>query len=322
MPRNGEDMTTPLVLNERLPDPAVKAIDKSFEKYRVPLASVERLSQGFSWAEGPVYFGDARCLLWSDIPNSRIMRWDEETGVTSVYRKPSNYANGNTRDREGRLVTAEHGRRVTRTEYDGRITVLIDRFDGKPLNSPNDIVVKSDDAIWFTDMNAGIIGNWNGELAEQELPQRVYRIDGKTGQAAVMTEGVVQRPNGLAFSPDEKTLYVIESQPGERAIYAFDVIDGVKLTKGRMIVKCAKEETPDGFRVDLDGNLWCGWGMGSAELDGVRIFTPQGHAIGHIELPERCANVCFGGPKRNRLFMAASQSLYALYVNTQGAKGG
>jgi gluconolactonase len=315
-------MTTPFLLNERLPDPAVKAIDKSFEKYRVPLASVERLAQGFSWAEGPVYFGDARCLLWSDIPNSRIMRWDEETGVTGIYRKPSNYANGNTRDRQGRLVTAEHGRRVTRTEYDGRITVLIDRFEGKPLNSPNDVVVKSDDSIWFTDMNAGIIGNWNGEMAEQELPMRVYRIDGKTGQAAVMTEGVVQRPNGLAFSPDEKTLYVVESQFGERAIYAFDVVDGVKLVNGRMIVKCTKEETPDGFRVDIDGNLWCGWGMGSAALDGVRIFTPQGQPIGHIELPERCANVCFGGPKRNRLFMAASHSLYAIYVNTQGAKGG
>jgi gluconolactonase len=315
-------MTTPFLLNERLPDPAVKAIDKSFEKYRVPLASVERLAQGFSWAEGPVYFGDARCLLWSDIPNSRIMRWDEETGVTGIYRKPSNYANGNTRDRQGRLVTAEHGRRVTRTEYDGRITVLSDRFEGKPLNSPNDVVVKSDDSIWFTDMNAGIIGNWNGEMAEQELPMRVYRIDGKTGQAAVMTEGVVQRPNGLAFSPDEKTLYVIESQFGERAIYAFDVVDGVKLANGRMIVKCTKEETPDGFRVDIDGNLWCGWGMGSAALDGVRIFTPQGQPIGHIELPERCANVCFGGPKRNRLFMAASHSLYAIYVNTQGAKGG
>ncbi|MBN8935610.1 MAG: SMP-30/gluconolactonase/LRE family protein [Rhizobiales bacterium] len=315
-------MTTPFLLNERLPDPAVKAIDKSFEKYRVPLASVERLAQGFSWAEGPVYFGDARCLLWSDIPNSRIMRWDEETGVTGIYRKPSNYANGNTRDRQGRLVTAEHGRRVTRTEYDGRITVLSDRFEGKPLNSPNDVVVKSDDSIWFTDMNAGIIGNWNGEMAEQELPMRVYRIDGKTGQAAVMTEGVVQRPNGLAFSPDEKTLYVVESQFGERAIYAFDVVDGVKLANGRMIVKCTKEETPDGFRVDIDGNLWCGWGMGSAALDGVRIFTPQGQPIGHIELPERCANVCFGGPKRNRLFMAASHSLYAIYVNTQGAKGG
>jgi len=313
--------TAPLVLNERLPDSAVKILDKSFEKYRVLLASVERLSQGYSWAEGPVYFGDARCLLWSDIPNNRIMRWDEGTGATSVYRKPSNYANGNTRDRQGRLVTAEHGRRITRTEYDGRITVLIDRFEGKRLSSPNDLVVKSDDSIWFTDMTAGIDGNWNGEIGEQELPQRVYRIDGKTGQATVVSDGLIRRPNGLAFTPDEKKLYVIESQPGERAIYVFDV-NGAKLNNGRVLIKCTKEETPDGFRVDIDGNLWCGWGMGTAELDGVRIFNPAGQPIGHIALPERCANVCFGGQKGNRLFMAATHSLYALYVNTLGAPGG
>ena len=313
--------TPPLVLNERVPDPAVKILDPSFDKHKLPLASVERLSQGYSWAEGPVYFGDARCLLWSDIPNNRIMRWDEETGATSVYRKPSNYANGNTRDRQGRLVTAEHGRRVTRTEYDGRITVLMERFDGKRLNSPNDIVVKSDDSIWFTDMNAGLTGNWNGEVGEQEMPQRVYRIDGKTGQAAIATDGVVKRPNGLAFSPDEKKLYVIESEPGARAVYAFDV-DGAKLANPRKLIVCAKAETPDGFRVDVDGNLWCGWGMGAAELDGVRIFNPEGAPIGHISLPERSANVCFGGPKRNRLFMAACHSVYALYVNTQGAPGG
>jgi gluconolactonase len=300
----------------------LKNLDPSFEQYRVPLASVERLSQGYSWAEGPVYFGDARCLLWSDIPNNRIMRWDEETGATCIYRKPSNYANGNTRDRQGRLVTAEHGRRVTRTEYDGRITVLMDRFDGKRLNSPNDIVVKSDDSIWFTDMNAGITGNWNGEAAESEMPQRVYRIDSKSGQPTIVADGLVQRPNGLAFSPDEKKLYVIESQPGERAIYVFDVADGTKLTNGRKLIHCAKHETPDGFRVDVDGNLWCGWGMGTPELDGVRIFNPQGAPIGHISLPERAANVCFGGPKRNRLFMAACHSVYALYVNTQGALGG
>jgi len=314
--------TTPVVLNERVPDPAVKALDPSFEKYRQPLASVERLSQGFNWAEGPVYFGDARCLLWSDIPNNRIMRWDDETGATSIYRKPSNYANGNTRDRQGRLVTAEHGRRVTRTEYNGRITVLMERFDGKRLSSPNDIVVKSDDSIWFTDMNAGLTGNWNGEIAEQELPQRVYRIDGKTGKAAVVTDGFIQRPNGLAFSPDEKKLYVIESQPGLRAIYVFDVgDDGTKLLNGKKLIACDKDETPDGFRVDIDGNLWCGWGM-TPELDGVRIFNPQGKPIGQIALPERCANVCFGGPKGNRLFMAATHSLYALYVNTLGALGG
>ena len=315
--------TPPLVLNERVPDPAITALDKSFEKYRVPLASVERLSQGYSWAEGPVYFGDARCLLWSDIPNNRIMRWDDETGQTSIYRKPSNYANGNSRDRQGRLVTAEHGRRVTRTEYDSRITVLMDRFEGKRLNSPNDIVVKSDDSIWFTDMDAGITGNWNGETAESELPQQVYRIDGKTGQATVVTSGEVKRPNGLAFSPDEKKLYIVESGTVPRAIYVFDVAgDGAKLANGRKLIVTEKDGTPDGFRVDIDGNLWCGWGMGSAELDGVRIFNPEGAPIGHISLPERAANVCFGGPKRNRLFIAGCHSIYALYVNTQGAPGG
>jgi gluconolactonase len=309
--------TVPLVLNERVPDPAVKVLDPSFEKYRVLLGSVERLSQGYSWAEGPVYFADQRYLLWSDIPNNRIMRWDEVTGITSEFRRPSNYANGNTRDRQGRLVTAEHGRRVTRTEYDGRITVLMDRFEGKRLSSPNDVVVKSDDSVWFTDMTAGIDGNWNGETGEQELPQRVYRIDGKTGKPTVVSDGLVKRPNGLAFSPDEKKLYVIESQPHERAIYVFDVA-GDTLANGRKLIHCEKTETPDGFRVDTDGNLWCGWGM-TPELDGVRVFNPDGQPIGHIHLPERCANVCFGGPKRNRLFMTATHSIYALYVNTQGS---
>jgi gluconolactonase len=316
-------MGTSWAPSERYPDPAIRILDKSFEKYVVVLASVERLSTGYRWAEGPVWFGDARCLLWSDIPNNRIMRWDEETGQTTIYRRPSNYANGNTRDRQGRLVTAEHGRRVTRTEYDGRITVLLDRFDGKPLNSPNDVVVKSDDSIWFTDMPAGISGNYQGEAAKQELPNAVYRIDGKTGRATVVTSGEVERPNGLAFSPDENKLYVIESGTVPRKIYAFDVVgDGMKLANGRVLITTEREGTPDGFRVDIDGNLWCGWGMGSAELDGVRIFNPQGQPIGFIALPERCANVCFGGPKGNRLFMAASHSVYSLYVNTLGAKGG
>ena len=188
------------------------------------------------------------------------------------------------------------------------------------MNSPNDIVVKSDDSIWFTDMNAGIAGNWNGEAAEQEMPQRVYRIDGKTGKATIVSDGLIQRPNGLAFSPDEKKLYVIESQPGARAFYVFDVNDD-KLANGRKFYTCTKEETPDGFRIDIDGNLWCGWGM-TDKLDGVRVFNPQAQPIGQIRLPERCANVCFGGPKNNRLFMAATHSLYAVYVNTQGAPGG
>ena len=196
------------VPSERYPDPSVQVLDPSFAKYRLLLAGVERLATGMRWCEGPVYFGDARCLLWSDIPNNRIMRWDEETGRISVFRKPSNNANGNTRDRQGRLITCEHdARRVTRTEYDGSITVLIDKFDGKPLNSPNDVVVKSDDTIWFTDPPFGILGNYEGHVAAQELPQNVYRLDPKTGRATVVA-GDINGPNGLAFSPDEKRLYL------------------------------------------------------------------------------------------------------------------
>jgi len=308
--------------SERYPDPAVRSLDPSFDKYRIALAGVERIAGGCRFNEGAVYFGDARCLLWSDIPNNRIMRWDEETGRVSVFRKPSNHANGNTRDRQGRLVTCEHsGRRITRTEYDGTITVLIDKFDGKPFNGTNDVVVKSDDSIWFTDPPSGIAGNYLGEAAKQELPNNVYRLDPRSRQATIATTGLVQRPNGLAFSPDESKLYVIESG-GTRAIYEFDVTDnGTKLANGRILIDCERDETPDGFRVDVDGNLWCGWGMG-AELDGVKVFNASGKAIGFIALPERAANLCFGGPKRNRLFMAACHSVYSLYVNTQGVAGG
>src|SRR5579859_7213874 len=188
--------------SERYPDPAVQVLDTSFEKYRLPLASVERLATGCRWAEGPVWFGDGRYLLWSDIPNDRILKWEEETGAVSVFRRPSNNANGNTRDRQGRLVTCEHdARRVTRTEYDGGITVLIDRFEGKPLNSPNDVVVKSDDSIWFSDPPFGILGNYEGHVATPELGTNVYRVDGQTGAATVVTD-TISRPNGLCFSPD------------------------------------------------------------------------------------------------------------------------
>ena len=309
--------------SERYPDPAIQSLDPSFGKYRLALAGVERIAGGCRFNEGAVYFGDARCLLWSDIPNNRIMRWDEETGRVSVYRKPSNHANGNTRDRQGRLVTCEHsGRRITRTEYDGSITVLIDKFDGKPFNGTNDVVVKSDDTIWFTDPPSGISGDYLGVSAKQELPNNVYRLDPKSGRATVATTGLVQRPNGLCFSPDESKLYVIESGGNPRSIYVFDVTDGgVKLANGRVLIACERDETPDGFRCDVDGNLWCGWGM-SAAFDGVKVFNPAGKPIGFIALPERAANVCFGGVKRNRLFMAACHSVYSLYVNTQGAPGG
>jgi gluconolactonase len=306
----------------RYPDPSVQILDPSFAKYRLPLASVERLAAGMRWCEGPVYVGDGRYVLWSDIPNNRIMRWDEATGAVSVFRQPSNNANGNTRDRQGRLVTCEHdARRVTRTEYDGAITVICDRFEGKRLNSPNDVVVKSDGSIWFTDPQFGILGYYEGHLDTPELPMNVYRVDGRSGEVTVVADGIAA-PNGLAFSPDETKLYIVESRATPRTILAYDVAgDGRKIANRRVLIDSGPDGTPDGFRCDIDGNLWCGWGM-TAELDGVRVFNSSGAPIGHIALPERCANLCFGGRYRNRLFMAASHSLYSLYVNTQGAVGG
>jgi gluconolactonase len=309
--------------SERYPDPAVEGLDPSFAKYRIFSAAVERLATGMRWCEGPVWFGDGRYLLWSDIPNDRILKWEEETGQVSVFRKPSNYANGNTRDRQGRLVTCEHGgRRVTRTEYDGSISVILDRYDGKPLNSPNDVVVKSDGSIWFTDPPFGILGNYEGSRATPELPQNVYRVDAASGRVSVVAADL-RGPNGLTFSPDETKLYVVESRATpNRLIRVYDVIDGGKKLANDRVFVDAGPGTPDGFRCDVDGNLWCGWGMGTPELDGVVVFSPEGKLIGRIRLPERCANLCFGGQKRNRLFMAASRSLYSLYVNTQGAPGG
>ena len=308
----------------RYPDPLVEILDARFERYRIFSAAVERLHTGCRWAEGPVWFGDGRHLLWSDIPNNRILKWEEETGRVSVWRRPSDFANGNTRDRQGRLVTCEHGgRRVTRTEYDGSVTVLMDGWEGRRLNSPNDVVVGSDGSVWFTDPLFGILGNYEGYEAESEVPQAVYRIDAGTGAASVVADGIAG-PNGLCFSPDGSILYIVESR-GEpnRKILAYDVgADGATLSGGRVFIDAGPGGTPDGMRCDIDGNLWCGWGMGSAELDGVVVFAPDGTKIGRIRLPERCANVCFGGALRNRLFMAASQSLYALYVNTQGVPGG
>jgi gluconolactonase len=309
-------------MERRYPDPAVRVLDPRFNALRVGMASVECLYQGARWSEGPVWFGDSRTLVWSDIPNNRMLRWDEETGEVRTFRKPSNNANGNTRDREGRLVTCEHlTRRVTRTEYDGSITVLADQYNGKPLNSPNDVIVKSDGSIWFSDPTFGIDGFYEGERKDAELEPAVYRVDGKSGEITMMADTLIG-PNGLAFSPDESVVYIVDSRASPRKIFAFDIShDGLKLTNQREVID-AGQGTPDGFRVDVHGNLWCGWGMGSDELDGVRIFTPQGEAIGHIALPERCANVCFGGRYRNRLFMAASHGLYSLYVNTQGVIGG
>lgn len=303
----------------RYPDPAVITLDPRFEKLVLPLAAVERLATGCRWAEGPVWFGDGRYLLWSDVSNDRIMRWDEVSQQTHVWRHGSGNANGNTRDRQGRLITCEHlGRRVTRTEHDGRVTVLADQYQGKRLNSPNDVVVKSDGSIWFTDPPFGIIGYYQGEKAEQELPAAIYRIS-PDGSDITLVCDTVQGPNGLAFSPDERHLYVIESRSRPRNILVFDVTEGGGRLGASRVLFDAADGTPDGFRVDIEGNLWCGWGMGSAELDGVRVYSPQGELLGRIALPERCANLCFGGKHRNRLFMASCTSIYSLYVNTQGA---
>lgn len=308
--------------SQRYPDPAVQVLDQSFAKYKLNLATLERIAHGFRWAEGPVWFGDGRYLLWSDIPNNRILKWEEETGAVSIFRKPSNYANGNTRDRQGRLVTCEHGgRRVTRTEYDGNLSVVADNFEGKRLSSPNDVVVKSDGSTWFTDPPFGLLGNYEGKVAQPEVGQNVYRVDGTSGAISIV-EADVLGPNGLCFSPDESILYLVESRTSPRRIWVYDLADGGKrLTRKRLFLD-AGPGTPDGMRCDVDGNIWFGWGMGSAELDGVVIYNPDARLIGRIALPERCANLCFGGLHRNRLFMAASKSVYALYVNTQGAVGG
>jgi gluconolactonase len=307
--------------SQRYPDPRFEILDPSFARYRINSAKVERLATGMRWAEGPVWFGDGRYLLWSDIPNNRIMKWDEETGAVSVFRKPSNFSNGNARDRQGRLLTCEHdSRRVTRTEYDGSITVLAERFEGKPLNSPNDVVCKSDGSIWFTDPTFGIIGYYEGHVAKPELPTNVYRLDPVSSRLEVVA-GDIARPNGLCFSPDERRLYVIEAGVAPRVIRVYDVA-GSKLSNGRTLITAQPNGTPDGMRCDVDGNLWVGWGMGTEALDGVSVFNADGKPIGRIAMPERVSNVAFGGRSRNRLFMTASTSLYSLFVNTQGVLGG
>ena len=305
----------------RYPDPNIKVLDPRFAPLVLGNAAIERIAEGCRFTEGPVWFGDGRYLLFSDIPNDRIVKWEEETGAVSLFRKPSHYANGNTRDRQGRLVTCEmDAQRLTRTEYDGTVTVLADSFDGKRLTGPNDVVVKSDGSIWFSDNGAGIRGNYLGHKAPVELPFRVYRIDPRNGAVAVAV-GDMERPNGLAFSPDESRLYVVDTPGGDKTVHVYDIVDdGTRAVNGRVFFN-AMPGYADGIRVDTQGNVWCGFSGGEGE-DGVAIFAPDGTLIGRILLPERCANVCFGGEKRNRLFMAASQSVYAIYVEAQGAPGG
>jgi len=305
----------------RYPDPNIKILDPRFGALVLGNAAIERIADGCRFTEGPVWFGDLRCLLWSDIPNDRIMKWEEETGAVSLFRKPSHSANGNTRDRQGRLITCEmDAQRLTRTEHDGTITVLAETFDGKKLTGPNDVVVKSDGSIWFSDNGAGIRGNYLGHKATPELPYRIYRTDARSGQITIAV-GDMERPNGLCFSPDESRLYVVDTPGGVKTTHVYDVVDdGTRLANGRVFFD-ASPGYADGIRCDTEGNVWAGFSGGEGQ-DGVAVFAPDGKLIGRILLPERCANLCFGGLKRNRLFMAASQSVYSLYVEAQGAVGG
>ena len=305
------------------PDPAIITLDPRFEPLRPPMnAAVERLYTGCRWSEGPVWVGDLRCLLWSDIPNNRILKWDEETGETTIFRKPSNNANGNTRDRQGRLVTCEHGmRRVTRTEHDGSITVIADKWNGKRLNSPNDVVVKSDDSIWFSDPAYGIDTDYEGDRAPQEIDGcYVYRVDPKSGAIARVVSDMV-RPNGLAFSPDEKFLYIADTgathqEDGPRHIRRFTVAAGAASLEGGEIFARSTVGLFDGFRVDRKGRIWTSTG------EGVHCFDPDGTLIGKILIPEMVANVVFGGTKLNRLFICGTTSLYSIYLTTNGSKLG
>jgi gluconolactonase len=312
----------------RYPDPDVVVLEKPFAKYKVSNAPVQRLYTGTFWAEGPAWNGSGRYLVWSDIPNNRQMRWIEDDGHVSVLRQPSGFSNGNTFDWEGRQISCEHAnRRVVRYEYNGKITVLADKWQGKPLNAPNDVVVHPDGGIWFTDPGYGILGNYEGAKGDLELKEAAYRIDGKTGQMTMVTDEE-RKANGLCFSPDYKKLYICDTgsthyPDAPKNIRVYDVIDGKTLRRGRQFVSM---ELPgkgaglaDGIRADIDGNIWAGAGWVGAGYDGVHVFSPEGQRIGMILLPEICANVCFGGARRNRLFMAASQSLYAVYVETQGA---
>ncbi len=304
---------------ERVPEPVYEVLAPEFKDCIDPISWLERLYTGCRWAEGPVYFADLRCLLWSDLPNQRMLRLDEESGQVGIFRTVTGHANGNTRDRQGRLLTCEQGaRRVVRHEHDGSLTVLADSYEGRRLNSPNDIVVKSDDSIWFTDPSYGTMSLYVGNKGEQELEDcNVYRLDPADGRLEVVASDF-SMPNGLAFSPDEKRLYIADSgyltdETAPRHIRAFDVDDAGGLHGGETLIEI-EPGIPDGFRVDTDGRLWIGAG------DGVQCVTAEGELIGKILVPEATANVTFGGPKRNRLYITATTSLYATYLNVTGAQ--
>lgn len=297
---------------------AYEYYDQRFRSLTVPIAKVERLYEGCRWAEGPVWFNDGNYLIWSDVAENRMLRWVPGLGV-GVFRPSSNNSNGNTRDRQGRLITCEHlTRRVTRTEADGRITVVADKYNGKRLNSPNDVVVKSDGSIWFSDPTYGILSDYEGMKADPEQDGcHVYRVDGQTGAVTIAANDFV-KPNGLAFSADEKILYVADSgrshdENGPHHIRAFDVGADGKLGKSRVFA-VIEHGVPDGFRVDTEGNVW------TSAQDGVLCYSAAGDLLGRIKLPEMVSNLVFGGEKRNRLFITATSSLYAVYVGVSGAQ--
>jgi gluconolactonase len=311
----------------RYPDPDIVVLDERFAQYKLGNAPIQRLHRGTLWAEGPAWNGVGRYLLWSDIPNDVQMRWLEEDGHVSTFRHPAGNSNGNTFDWQGRQISCEHGtRRVVRYEHNGKKTVLADNWQGKPLNAPNDAIVHPDDgAIWFTDPGYGSLMDYEGVKGELVIKEAIYRIDANTGKLEKLTDEIY-KPNGLCFSPDYKHLYVADTGSSHypdapKNIKVWDIVDGRRLSGGREFASMeldGKAGLADGIRADEDGNVWASAGWVGDGYDGVHIFAPDGTRIGQIRLPEICSNVCFGGTKRNRLFMTASQSLYAVYVNTKG----
>jgi gluconolactonase len=312
----------------RYPDPDIVVLDPRFAKYKIGNTPIQRLHTGTLWAEGTAWCGAGRFLVWSDIPNDRQLRWLEEDGHVSVYRQPAGNSNGNTFDYQARQISCEHGnRRVVRYEPDGTVTVLADKWQGKRLNAPNDAVVHPNGDIWFTDPGYGSLLHYEGNKGPLEIKEAVYRVDGKSGEMQLVTDEIF-KPNGLCFSPDYKMLYIADTGASHypnapRNIKVWDVADAKTLRNGRQFISMQWEGLgagmADGIRADVDGNVWVGSGWVGPGYDGVQIFAPDGTRIGLIKLPEMCANLCFGGRKRNRLFMAGSQSLYAVYVETQGA---